>query len=92
MEGGGLSLLDGSFTRTKLLPLLKEHKIDYMGPFSTMDDALAASYHEALAKHTQVPNLIQVILLSGAASFELFVNEFDRGDQFKALVSALVSP
>ena len=93
LEGASsLSLLDGSFTQAKLLPLLKERKIDYMGPFSTMDDALSASYHEALAKHTQVPNIIQVILLSpGAASFELFINEFDRGNQFKALVSALAS-
>ncbi len=87
-----LSLLDGTFTRTKHLPLLNERKISYLGPFSTMDDALTASYHEALSKHREVPNLIQVILLSpGAASFELFVNEFDRGNQFKALVSALVS-
>ena len=62
-----------------------------MGPFSTMDDALTASYHEALGKHAEVPNLIQVILLSpGAASFDLFANEFDRGNQFKALVSTLV--
>lgn len=93
LEGAAsLSLLDGSFTQNKLLPLLNERKIPYQGPFSTMDEALGASYQAALAKLAEVPNLIQVILLSpGAASFELFVNEFDRGNQFKALVSAIVS-
>ncbi|MCK9547616.1 MAG: Mur ligase family protein [Sphaerochaeta sp.] len=92
LEGAAsLSLLDGTFTRAKLLPLLQERNISYMGPFSTMDDALTASYHEARGKHAEVPNLIQVILLSpGAASFDLFANEFDRGNQFKALVSTLV--
>jgi len=93
LEGAtSLSLLDGSFTRDKLLPLLDERKIPYHGPFSTMAEALAASYQSALEKQAEVPNIIQVILLSpGATSFELFLNEFDRGNQFKALVSAIAS-
>ncbi len=92
-RAASISLLDGTFTRAKLLPILDERNISYSGPFSTMDDALTASHRAALAKHTEVPNLIQVILLSpGAASFDLFTNEFDRGNQFKALVAALVSP
>ena len=93
LEGAtSLSLLDGSFTRDKLLPLLDERKIAYHGPFSTMAEALAASYQSALEKQAEVPNIIQVILLSpGATSFELFLNEFDRGNQFKALVSAIAS-
>ena len=36
---------------------------------------------------------MQVVILSpGAASFEMFRNEFDRGDSFKKLVREYVSP
>jgi UDP-N-acetylmuramoylalanine--D-glutamate ligase len=85
-----ISLLDGSFTRQKLIPRLKERNIAYLGPFSTMQEAFTASYESALKKREELPNLVQVVLLSpGAASFELFVNEFDRGDQFKAIVASL---
>jgi UDP-N-acetylmuramoylalanine--D-glutamate ligase len=82
-----LSLLDGTFTRNKLLPLLQELGISYHGPFSTMEEAVAASVGEAQRKAQELPDLLQVVLLSpGAASFELFINEFDRGNQFKQLV------
>ncbi len=87
-----LSLLDGSFTRDKLLPLLTQKSIPYMGPFSTMEAAFTASYESAQEKMRELPNLVQVVLLSpGAASFELFLHEFDRGNQFRALVSELVA-
>ncbi|MBI9093788.1 MAG: UDP-N-acetylmuramoylalanine--D-glutamate ligase [Sphaerochaeta sp.] len=86
-----ISLLDGSFTRDKLIPLLDEHKIPYFGPFSSMDDATLTSYSSATQKAKDLPDLPQVVLLSpGCASFEMFNNEFDRGNQFKNLVGLLL--
>jgi UDP-N-acetylmuramoylalanine--D-glutamate ligase len=54
------------------------------GPY----DDLAAAIHEA--RETAAAG--EVVLLSpGFTSFGLFLNEFDRGDQFRALVRALTS-
>ncbi len=90
-QASSISLLDGSFTQNKLIPLLHEHAITYHGPFKSMGDALQASFDEALAKQKDLPQLPQAILLSpGSASFELFANEFDRGNQFKNLVGLLL--
>ncbi len=90
-HASSIALLDGSFTQNKLLPLLSKHSISYMGPFKSMGDALQASYDAALAKQQDLPDLPQAILLSpGSASFELFANEFDRGNQFKNLVGLLL--
>ena len=56
-----------------------------------MGDALQQSYEMARVKEQELPNLVQAILLSpGSASFELFANEFDRGNQFKNLVGLLL--
>jgi UDP-N-acetylmuramoylalanine--D-glutamate ligase len=56
-----------------------------------MGDALQQSYEMAREKEQELPNLVQAILLSpGSASFELFANEFDRGNQFKNLVGLLL--
>ena len=86
-----ISLLDGSFTRDKLIPLLEEHKIPYYGPFNSMDEAVRKSYASATKKAKDLPDLPQVVLLSpGCASFEMFTNEFDRGNQFKNLVGLLL--
>lgn len=90
-NASSLSLLDGSFTRNKLIPLLQLHNIPYMGPFTSMAEALQASCDVAQQKMKELPDLPQVILLSpGGASFELFSNEFDRGNQFKSLVGVLL--
>jgi UDP-N-acetylmuramoylalanine--D-glutamate ligase len=56
-----------------------------------MGAALEVSLDSALKKERELPDLQQVILLSpGSASFELFDNEFDRGDQFRTLVNLLI--
>lgn len=90
-SASSISLLDGSFTRTKLMPMLESNNIPYNGPFRTMGDALQASFDAAQAKQRDLPELPQVVLLSpGSASFELFANEFDRGNQFKNLVGLLL--
>ncbi|MGP1419717.1 MAG: Mur ligase family protein [Sphaerochaetaceae bacterium] len=85
-----LYLLNGSFTREKLIPMLDERKIGYNGPYSTMNDALSRAYMDAMHFNRDKKGTASVILLSpGAASFELFEHEFDRGDQFKSLVNNL---
>ena len=56
-----------------------------------MGDALQTSLGQALEKEKELPQLQQVVLLSpGSASFELFDNEFDRGNQFRTLVNLLI--
>lgn len=86
-----ITLLDGSFTRNRLLPLIESLGLEYEGPFSTMKEAFDVAVRKAEAKREEF-NQVQCVLLSpGAASFELFRNEFDRGNQFKALVKTYVA-
>lgn len=83
-EAASIHVLDGSFTQTKLLPLLKKKKLAYSGPFDTMDDAVASAYQAARTLSKSTGDSFQVVMLSpGAASFGLFLHEFDRGDQFR---------
>ncbi|MFA5467821.1 MAG: Mur ligase family protein [Sphaerochaetaceae bacterium] len=80
-----LHLLAGSFTTNKLIPLLNKQALAYEGPFNTMAAAVASAYKASRggAKGTAV------ILSPGAASFDLFKHEFDRGEQFKEAVKNL---
>ena len=90
-HASSISLLGGSFTTDKLIPLLKKEHIAHFGPFDSMGDALQTSLGQALEKEKELPQLQQVVLLSpGSASFELFDNEFDRGNQFRTLVNLLI--
>ncbi|WP_320130399.1 UDP-N-acetylmuramoyl-L-alanine--D-glutamate ligase [uncultured Sphaerochaeta sp.] len=90
-EASSISLLGGSYTKDKLIPLMEKEKIHFDGPFQTMDEAFANAYAKAEEKAKSLPELPQVVLLSpGATSFELFVNEFDRGDQFRNLANTLL--
>lgn len=68
----------------KLLPLLEAEwvKAERGGEFpvvGSMEEALAAARRWAVPGDT-------VLLSPGAASFGIFKNEFDRGEQFRALV------
>ena len=75
-------LLRGSGTDL-LIDLLKERGVPYYGPFDGFDPLLA-----------QLKNRLEkgdkVVLSPGAASFELFTNEFYRGNQFKQKVRDLM--
>ena len=77
-----LYLLRGSGTDL-LIDLLKERGIAYYGPFDGFDPLLA-----------QLKNRLEkgdkVVLSPGAASFELFTNEFYRGNQFKQKVREMM--
>lgn len=87
-----ISLLDGSFTRDKLIPLLEKHEIRYSGPYSDLKSAFDNACQRAEEKKSATGAMQVVILSPGAASFEMFRNEFDRGDSFKKLVREYVSP
>lgn len=73
-------LLDGSAT-PELRALLEDRGVAYEGPFTTMQDAFDAATKD-------VHDGDVVTLTPGCASFGLFRNEFDRGEQFRAAVMA----
>lgn len=68
-------LLEGSGTR-KLQKMLDSRQADYEGPYPDIKSLVAA------AKHFSSPG-DSVVFSPGSASFELFKNEFDRGNKFK---------
>ena len=68
-------LLDGSFTKRLMKYLPKgEYRLH-----TSMKSAVKSAMHSA-TKHDRI------ILSPGCASFNMFMNEFDRGDQFEASV------
>ncbi|WP_428770931.1 UDP-N-acetylmuramoyl-L-alanine--D-glutamate ligase [Treponema sp. HNW] len=76
-----LYLLGGSGTDI-LIKLLNERGLKYYGPYAGFNNLL----HD-MKSHLEKGD--KVVLSPGAASFELFTNEFDRGNQFKERVRAL---
>ncbi len=77
-------LLDGSAT-PELMRLLEARAVPYEGPFPDMGTAFAAAIREAKAGDV-------VTLTPSCASFGMFRNEFDRGEQFRSAVLALMQP
>jgi UDP-N-acetylmuramoylalanine--D-glutamate ligase len=75
-HAAGVVLLDGTATPTLAGAL---GPVPVRGPVASMADAVAAAAE--LARPGGV-----VLLSPGCASFGLFVDEFDRGDQFRAAV------
>ncbi|MBN2554009.1 MAG: UDP-N-acetylmuramoyl-L-alanine--D-glutamate ligase [Spirochaetales bacterium] len=74
-------LLRGSAT-AKLQKLLARGAIAYLGPFDTLEEAVQQAVSAASAGSS-------VLFSPASASFELFLNEFDRGRKFKKLIRAL---
>nr|MDQ6908689.1 UDP-N-acetylmuramoyl-L-alanine--D-glutamate ligase [Chloroflexota bacterium] len=76
-------LFDGRVP-TPLAALLKARGYagPVIGPVGNMDDAVARAVTLAVPGDT-------VLLSPGAASFGVFQNEFDRGDQFRVAVARL---
>ena len=81
-------LLDGSFTKEKLIPLLKDLKIKYKGPFTEMKDAVNSCWKIA-KEHINDLNNQTIFLSPGASSFENFTNEYDRGNKYKIAVNTI---
>lgn len=85
-----ITLLSGSFS-SKLKDLLDSMKIEYNGPFSNMTDAVRAAYSEARRSLDINYQNTQIILLSpGASSYEMFKNEYERGEEFKKAVKNII--
>jgi UDP-N-acetylmuramoylalanine--D-glutamate ligase len=74
-------LLRGSATE-KMMALFDRHAVAYEGPFDTLGETVSHAARGA-APGTAV------LFSPGCASFELFLNEFDRGRTFKRLVAEL---
>jgi UDP-N-acetylmuramoylalanine--D-glutamate ligase len=77
-------LLAGGATE-RLLPLLEAKGIPYAGPSSSLEELLTRCL-TAIGN----PSNPEILLFSpGCSSFELFQNEFDRGNRFVSAVRAL---
>ncbi len=74
-------LLEGSATG-KIADALERSGINTNGPFSSLAELISSIISDA------VPGDI-VVFSPGCASFGMFLNEFDRGRQFKAIVGEL---
>lgn len=74
-----LILLAGSGT-DKLIPLLEQQRIPFIGPFDDLRASISAAYGYAEAGDS-------VLLSPGCTSFGMFSNEFDRGKKFKEYVA-----
>ena len=79
-----ISLLSGTGTE-KIIKLFKLHGIGYDGPF----DGLQAAVSNIIRHAEQTEGAQAAVLSPGCASFGMFKNEFDRGNQFKALINSL---
>ena len=72
-----IHLLEGTAT-DRIASVLSESDIRYTGPHSTLEEAVDAARQPGV-----------VLLSPGCASFGMFRNEFDRGDQFRAIARKL---
>lgn len=76
-------LLKGSAT-DKIIASFKTFSIEYMGPYSSLEELL-----KDLKKETEEGD--NVVFSPASTSFELFKNEFDRGKAFKKAVREIFS-
>jgi len=81
-RAASVSLIDGSATPL-LIELLGDTTVPVHGPFRGMESAV-----EAAASDARQGDI--VLLAPGVASFGIFIDEFDRGEQFRAVVNRRV--
>ena len=89
-------LLSGTGT-DKLTPLLDKAKVQYNGPFDSLEvllKILKSNLEGGCAEKlygSSADGELPVVFSPGATSFGMFLNEFDRGDKFKAMVKEIFS-
>ena len=83
-------LLSGSGT-DKLVPLLQLKGVHYEGPFDSLENLLTTLKKELseIEVITKYKDAIPIVFSPGATSFGMFLNEFDRGNKFKAMVEKI---
>ncbi|MEO6457753.1 MAG: UDP-N-acetylmuramoyl-L-alanine--D-glutamate ligase [Chloroflexia bacterium] len=74
LEGTATPLMEGQFLRAG---------VNLLGRYSVFEEAVLAAWQAS-------PPGGAVLLSPATASFGMFRNEFDRGDQFRAIVASLV--
>ena len=67
---------------------LSAQNLHFHGPYNSLGEAFAGAVAEALSA-TQEGESPVVLLSPGCASFGMFLNEFDRGGEFKKMVEEL---
>jgi UDP-N-acetylmuramoylalanine--D-glutamate ligase len=88
-RAAGIFLLSGSATR-KIESLFRAEGITFEGPYPGLAEALDRAWEAARGRAARTDSAGASLLFSpGCASFELFLNEFDRGRKFKELVGSL---
>ncbi len=90
-------LLAGTGT-DKLVPLLNEHMVPFLGPFESLEVLLGvlkanlmAPRAERIYDNFREDDPIPIVFSPGATSFGMFTNEFDRGNKFKDAVKQIFS-
>ena len=81
-KASAIVLLAGTGTE-KLIPLLREQRIGWRGPYDNLGQAVRAAGEIAR------PGMA-VVLSPGCASFGMFLHEFDRGKKFKEAVREML--
>ncbi len=90
-EGGAVVLLAGTATE-RLQHLLRDAGVEVSQPENSLCTAFARAVTRAVACRRRAGGRTATILLSpGCASFGMFRNEFDRGDQFRDLAERFLS-
>jgi UDP-N-acetylmuramoylalanine--D-glutamate ligase len=88
-RAAGIYLLAGSAT-PKMEQLFRAEGIAFEGPFPGLAEALGRAWEAAHRRAARAGDAGASLLFSpGCASFELFLNEFDRGRRFKELVAEI---
>ena len=84
-----LVLLEGSAT-TKLLLSLEQQKLSRFNLDNRVHATLAECVAEAFRVARTLKGKTTILFSPGAASFEKFLHEFDRGEKFNALVKKYI--
>ena len=88
-RAAGIYLLEGSATH-KIEQLFRAGGIAFEGPFPDLVQALARAWEAARRAAGSGSAGASLLFSPGCASFEMFLNEFDRGRKFKELTKALI--